>query len=157
MKSDGETLSTNEGYLLIFSDRAWVGTDRDEDPILELSYRSSPTSLNLHKAFFVNNEKMHLLKVQTGSYFLTHAFFGFDQLEFSKPISFKIIPGSITYIGHFNGQVTWPKIGLLSDRRLKIENAISDAEAKLRKRFPLTAKKHPLLNQTMNVVLANEF
>ena len=154
---DGEELGKNEGLLLVYADLRWVGTNRDLRPGLELSYKPSDNSFSLEKIRFFNNVTVRLIRVPAGEYVLTHCFFGFDLLGFPKPIPFTIKPGQVTYLGHFNGEVTWPKIGLLSDRRLKIDENAEAAKKDLSNRYPKLSSQVQFLNYAAAGILAKEF
>lgn len=155
--SDTETLDSNEGYLLVRADIDWDGIDREDKPILELSYRTSPNSIALKKAFFVNGNHFLLLKEKVGSYYLTHAYYGFDLLSFPEPIPFTIKRGGITYLGDFKGLVEWPKVGLLSKRNLKIEDNYDDAMVELSKKLSAISKRNIATNQSKVLIIANQF
>jgi hypothetical protein len=133
---------TKEGLLLVHADLAWDGTTRDDRPMLELTYRAADNTLELRRLHFLKNETRQLVRVPAGSYRMTHAYYGFSQLDFPTPLAFSVRPGEVTYLGHFQGRVGWPKIGLISDRTLRVTSRPAEAQAALKSDFPLTSANH---------------
>lgn len=156
VKNDGESIERNEGFILATAQARYLNSADGDIPLLELSYKSSPSSLSLGKIRFVEGETLQLIKAKKGRYFLTHSHFGFSFATFPEDLSFEVKPGEITYIGHFSGEVKMPKIGLGATRRIEVNDDLDKAKKALSDRYPILSKRYSVSNQALVGTLVDE-
>jgi hypothetical protein len=155
--SDGVSLAEDEGLIFATANLRYINTDRKDTPFLELSYAPGNGSPAMTKIYFGDRKEAMLVKAKAGEYVLTHSFFGFDLMSHRERIRFKVEPGKITYLGNFSGEVTWPKIGLLSKRRLEVRSELERDKEFLTKNYPNVERKYSVLDGSRSELLANEF
>lgn len=153
---DGEALGANDGLVLVYANVRWVGTTREQNPTLELTYKPVGSTLDIRKIHFAKNETRQLIRVPAGDYVITHSFFGFKQLDFPVQVPFSVRPGRVSYLGHFEGVVTWPKIGLLSDRNLSLSSKRTEALRDLQQNFPSVRSSHELTDYAIERYMVKE-
>jgi hypothetical protein len=132
----------NTGFLLVGADRKWTEPRKEDPPLLQLLYRkSNESTLEMGTITFLKDADLVLHQLPAGEYNIYNSFFGYKHMGLPK-MTFRILPGQITYVGDFNITVVYPKIGLLTNRTFAVSDNRESAVAKLKTQFPVIAKTY---------------
>lgn len=143
----GETTS---GFLLIGAERNWTDTDRKDRPLLQLLYRANAGGSGILTVTFQEEADLVLQRLSAGDYVIYNTFFGFKHMGLPGS-RFRIVPGQITYAGDFNITVKYPKIGLLTNRTLRVVDNREAATRKLKQQYPVIAGVYAVRSEVNSI------
>lgn len=137
-----KALAPTEGVVVTRLVSNWKGYNNPLLAKVEFFFFGKSTSgLNKNSLSLDRANDLKVVSLPAGSYLWSHLGFGNRHLQMSG--GFEVKPGTITYIGDINSQLS---LGAFSaGAKINVENKASDIKKILQKEYPELLSKYPLV------------